>query len=211
MDLRYGGKRLKLVGNKTSAIEARRFFLLEDRAMPRNIFGKSDYQRWENEQNLSAAWDSRTKQIADLVEPGKSIIEFGAGRLVLKEFIPGNCSYTPSDLVDRGYGTIVCDLNSTTLPDLQKFDIAVFSGVLEYIYDVPRLILYLSSYVDVIIASYAVTDTNESDRHMLGWVNDYSSATFAKLFANAGFQWEREQTKKWEQQLIYKFTNTKCR
>ena len=88
MDLRYGGKRLKLVGNKTSAIEARRFFLLEDRAMPRNIFGKSDYQRWENEQNLSAAWDSRTKQIADLVEPGKSIIEFGAGRLVLKELIP---------------------------------------------------------------------------------------------------------------------------
>ena len=144
----------------------------------RSAVGRSDYQRWGNKQSLSPFWDSRTKKIANQIEPGTSVIEFGAGRLVLKTFLTENCSYTPSDLVDRGNGTIVCDLNSDTLPQFQAYDVAVFSGVLEYINNVPRLIRYLSSCVNVIIASYAVTDTNKRNRRVHGWVNDYSSVQF---------------------------------
>jgi len=162
----------------------------------------SDTRRWGKEQNLSPNWDSRTERIASLVEPGASIIEFGAGRLVLRKFLPESCTYTPSDLVDRGNGTIVCDLNKA-LPDFLPYDAAVFSGVLEYVNDVPKLIFHLSSRVNVIVASYAVTDSNKDNRRKHGWVNDYSSAHFIDVFENAGFACEFSE--EWESQIIYKF------
>lgn len=163
----------------------------------------SNYQRWGNKQSLSPSWDLRTKQIANLIQPGTSVIEFGAGRLVLKTYLPASCSYTPSDLVDRGDGTIVCDLNGDSLPQFQSYDVAVFGGVLEYINNLPRLIWHLSNYVNGIIASYAVTDTNAKNRRQRGWVNDYSSAQFIDIFEKAGFQCEH--TEEWKSQVIYKF------
>jgi hypothetical protein len=173
----------------------------------RKSLGKSDYSRWTTKDELSPSWDSRTKQIANLVESGDSVIEFGAGRLILKDQLPEKCSYTPSDLVDRGNGTIICDLNCEILPELQTYDVAVFSGVLEYVNDVARLISFLSDRVNVILASYAVTDTKLIDnrnRRMHGWVNDYSSEELIAIFENAGFH--REHTEQWQSQMIYKFT-----
>lgn len=169
--------------------------------------GSSDYLRWGSKASLFQSWDSRTQQIAALIKPGASVIEFGAGRLVLKTFLPENCSYTPSDLVDRGYGTIVCDLNSKTLPQFQTFDIAVFSGVLEYVNDIPRLIFHLSRCVNVIIASYAVMEENKSNRRGQGWVNDYNSVQFINIFENVGFRCD--YTEKWQSQVIYRFTKIK--
>ena len=94
----------------------------------RKLLKHSDYERWETTKNLSEDWDSRTKQIAELVDPRTSVIEFGAGRLVLKSYLPDTCSYTPSDIVDRGENTIVCDLNKTPLPDFEKYDFAVLAA-----------------------------------------------------------------------------------
>lgn len=163
----------------------------------------SDYKRWETDRALSPKWDSRTEQIAKLIGTESSVIEFGAGRLVLKRFLPDCCTYTPSDLVDRGEGTIICDLNSDVLPQLEAFDVAVFSGVLEYINNVPRLIGHLSNHVDSIVASYAVTDAKKINRRGQGWVNDYSSKQFVEVFENSGFQCEH--TEKWKSQFIFRF------
>ncbi len=168
----------------------------------RKAAGKSDYKRWGNDKELSQGWDLRTKQIAHLIESGASVIEFGAGMLALKAHLPENCSYTPSDLIDRGEGTIVCDLNSDTLPEFQSYDVAVFSGVLEYVNEVPKLISHLSDRVNVILASYAVTDTNKRDRRAQGWVNDYSSEELIQIFQDAGFHCE--YTEQWESQMIFK-------
>ena len=169
----------------------------------REALRKTDYQRWSNKESLSQSWDTRTKQIAALIKPGASVIKFGAGRLILKTFLPENCSYTPSDLVDRGYGTIICYLNSKALQQFKTYDVAVFSGVLEYINDIPRLIFYLSRCVNVIIASYAVIEENKSNRSGQGWVNDYNSKQFINIFENAGFRCD--YTEEWQSQVIYKF------
>ena len=173
----------------------------------RKATGGSNYSKWGNKASLSQSWDSRTQQIAALIKPGASVIEFGAGRLILKTFLPENCSYTPSDFVYRGGGTIVCDLNSKTLPQFQQYDVAVFSGVLEYVNDVPRLILCLSSCVNVIIASYALMEKNVRNRRRQGWVNDYNSAQFIEIFENAGFHCDH--TEEWKSQVIYRFTKLK--
>ena len=168
-------------------------------------FGKADYQRWGNRYDLLRDWDSRTQKSANLIKPGTSIIEFGAGRLVLSTFLPPSCSYTPSDLVDRGSETIICDLNSDLLPQFKLYDVAVFSGVLEYIEDVPRLIFHLSNCAIVIIASYAVSDFNrQSNRYDQGWINNYSIVQFIDIFESAGFLCD--YTELWRSQVIFKFT-----
>lgn len=172
----------------------------------RKATGKSDYAKWSKEKSLRLDWDTRTKQIAKLIEPGSSVIEFGAGRLVLKTLLPKNCSYTPSDLVDRGSGTIVCDLNKNPLPQFQQYDIAVFSGVLEYVNDVSRLVSHVSNSVKTVLVSYAVTNLNKKNRRVAGWVNDYSSAEFIKIFEDAGFHCTH--TEPYKSQVIYKFVKS---
>lgn len=162
----------------------------------------SDLGRWKNPENLSSKWDSRTARIGALVAAGDSILEFGAGRMVLRDHIPPNCAYTPSDIVDRGAGTIVCDLNGS-LPAFAAHDVAVFSGVLEYVNDVPRLIEHLGNVVRTIVVSYAVLESNPDGRRSHGWVNDYTSEQFVALFSRAGFACDHEEA--WKTQKIFRF------
>ncbi len=173
----------------------------------RKMRNGTDYKRWENIQCLSPSWDSRTKKMAEMIDDGSSVIEFGAGRLVLKDYLSKDCAYTPSDLIDRGADTIICDLNDSTLPQLQSYDVAVFSGVLEYVNNVPKLITHLSKFVNTIITSYAITDLNKKNRRAQGWMNDFSSKEFTKIFESAGFYCD--QTEEWDSQLIYKFAKKK--
>ncbi len=107
---------------------------------------RSDYKRWTSTDGLEEWWSSRTEIIAQFVPPDSRVIEFGAGRRYLEQLLP-DCAYTALDLVDRGPGTIVCDLNRRPLPDLREggFTVAVFAGVLEYIRDVQSLVAWLGS------------------------------------------------------------------
>jgi hypothetical protein len=108
---------------------------------------RSDYRRWTSVDGLEEWWSARTDLIAQLVPPDSRVIEFGAGRRHLEQRLPPGSTYTPLDLVDRGPGTIVCDLNNRPLPDLREraCTVAVFGGVLEYIRDVPSLLTWLGS------------------------------------------------------------------
>jgi len=165
--------------------------------------GKSDYRRWSEVDNLSPLWDARTQRIADMVPAGKSVLEFGAGRMVIKNMLKQPSRYTPSDLVDRGPGTIVCDLNARPLPDFDKHDVIVFSGVLEYVNDVPSLLAHLAPRTEVVIASYAVLEKNTTGRRVCGWVNDYQASEFVAVFEAAGFK--SVEALDWENQVINRF------
>jgi hypothetical protein len=169
----------------------------------RKLLGRSDYHRWRDRQNLLSCWDPRTQRIAQLVDSGKSVLEFGAGKCLLRDLLPSSCSYTPSDLVARDESMFVCDLNSAALPDFGSHDVAVFSGVLEYINDIPRLVVHLSGHVNTIVTSYAAVDTNSGNRRAQGWVNDYSVAQLLTLFSNAGFRCDYMET--WDSQFIFRF------
>ena len=120
------------------------------------LLHQSDYQRWTTPGSLETWWDTRTEKIAQLIPHNTRVIEFGAGRRQLEKFLDRSCTYIPSDLIDRGPGTIICDLNQRPLPDLRyvQAEVAVFSGVLEYIRDLESLIEWLSEQVPFCIASY---------------------------------------------------------
>jgi hypothetical protein len=171
--------------------------------------GKSDFSRWRKTRNLSPLWDDRTRRLAAMVPPGAKVLEFGAGRRVLEQMLDRPLRYTPSDLVDRGPGTIVCDLNARPLPPFGTHDVAVFSGVLEYVNDVPSLIQHLRGSVQSIVASYAVLEKNRDGRRAGGWVNDYTAAQFVALFDEHGF--DCAENSSWQSQELYRFVGRPAR
>jgi len=185
----------------------------------RNAFrwraGKCDYRRWSSAQGLEQWWDDRTKTIAKRIPGGSKVIEFGAGRRQLEKFLPEGCSYVPSDIVDRGPGTVICDLNSPALPDLTRLgcDTAVFGGVLEYVRDVRAVARWLAdSGMKTCVASFdpvpaglwAVGLWRETARRAyFGYMNRLTEAELVGAFEAAGFFCSRRET--WTNQIVMCF------
>ncbi|NMM48803.1 class I SAM-dependent methyltransferase [Marinigracilibium pacificum] len=172
----------------------------------RKTLNKSDLDRWRKRSSFDENWDSRTIKMASYVQPNSSVIEFGAGRLVLKDHLPANCNYTPSDIVERGHNTLVIDLNKYPLPDLDNFDYAIFSGVLEYVNKLPKFVDFLSPRMKTIVASYATLEKNKL-RGIHGWVNSYTEQQFVEIFENSGYVMSEKAF--WKNQTIYVFENKK--
>lgn len=178
----------------------------------RSIRNRSDYSRWSQTDNLREEWDGRTRALAAFIQPGSRIVELGAGRCSLREFLPDNCEYTPSDIVDRGPGTFICDLNKRPLPSLESFapDIVVMSGVLEYVNDPEQAVQWLASQTKQLALSYRCVPPDLSNRKRLrvwaersrhGWVNHLEESGLLELFANAGFVCRDRST--WELHTLF--------
>ncbi len=168
-----------------------------------NKYNKSDVERWEPIGAIKKSWAERTIEMSKFILPNSKIIEFGAGKMVIKEHLPENCSYTPSDIVDRGPGTFVCDLNNPDLPVFDQYDYCVISGVLEYINDVPKLIEHLSTSIDSFIISYATVKEDHIAKRGNGWVNSYTENDIIKLFEENDFALSNKEN--WSKQVIFVF------
>jgi len=179
------------------------------------FFKKTDRRRWADPRNIYASWESRNKELAALVPSNSRVIEFGAGKRTLERYLDPSCSYVPSDIIDRGPGTIVFDLNQRPLPDLgpDAYDVAVFSGVLEYVREVPAVLDWLTKYVTVCVLTYAPAKARgHSPRGLLetigrlrhGWMNNYREEELRSLFYERDF--ELVQGKDWEDQRLFVFS-----
>lgn len=155
-------------------------------------------RRWRSLNNFEPDWDERTRLIAGLVPPGTRVLEFGAGRRQLERYLPPDCTYIPSDLVQRGRRTLVCDLNRRPLPRLAAIrpEVAVFGGVMEYVADVPSVIQWICRSVSTCIASYeCVPDTAGTQapigvriqRARMGWMSDHTEPQLHAFFREVGF------------------------
>jgi hypothetical protein len=171
----------------------------------RAIARRSDKERWAERSNLHESWDERTRLIASRIEPDSRVLEFGAGRLVLEAMLPPGCRYTPSDIVARDERTVVCDLNRYPLPDLGRHDVIVFSGVLEYVSDLPRLLRELSPLAPRILASYAVYKRPAAAELLLrrshGFMTDYNEEELLAVFRQAGYH--PSESFDWKAQRIF--------
>lgn len=176
------------------------------------LLKKTDSSRWADTRNILAMWEPRTKQVAGLVPDNSRVIEFGAGNRNLERYLDPSCTYVPSDLVDRGPGTIVCDLNKRPLPDLGQnvYDVAVMIGVMEYLRDVPSVLDWLTKYVEICILACAparthghspraLVETLRRARH--GWMNSYREDEIFSLFRERGF--ELTKAEDWQNQRLF--------
>jgi len=212
-------------GNPTAAIRAVIAFLRDPVGMLRGVrriartlflrtLNRSDYERWSNPDSLEAWWETRTQKIADLIPKGTRVIEFGAGRRWLESYLDPSCIYIASDLVDRGPGTIICDLNKRPLPDLKVLrpDVAVFIGVLEYLKGLPSIAPWLSRQVSTCVCSYEYASTEAGTvrrvfeilrRLYFGYQNIFTELEFVELFSKCGFACTRMET--WNEQRLFVF------
>ena len=148
------------------------------------------------------------------IPKGSRVIEFGAGNQKLKSMLDATCVYFASDLVDRGNTALVCDLNKRPLPDFSHLSaqVAMFSGVLEYIHNVKDIVQWLSRQVELCVCSYSCFEPPKNDllhiksatsRASNGWVNSYTEAQIVGIFGDAGFTLVNAET--WEQQRLFLF------
>lgn len=169
------------------------------------LTNKELFQRWKHDHSLSSDWDSRNSIIAEMIEDHSDVIEFGAGRMLLRDLLKPSCTYQPTDIVRRNDDTLVIDLNSRSFEIPRRFSHAVFSGVLEYVWDLPAVTAKLDRCVMSVVASYASTDLvpNYILRKSNGWVSHHSEKFFVESFQRCGFIATNMQI--WRDQVIYRF------
>lgn len=183
----------------------------------RKVLRQSDYKRWANLNNFLGWWASRTERIARLIPADSRVLEFGAGNRRLESLLAPGCTYLPSDLVDRGPGTVICDLNKRPLPDLSYLilHVAVFVGVLEYVNDLPTLIEWLEGQVTVCVLSYECMRSRPFSlrriaevfhRAYYGYVSYYTEKELLALFDRNGFACEKNET--WRDQELFVFAKS---
>lgn len=160
-------------------------------------------ERWSQPESFDAAWDERTALMAQMVPPKSRVLEFGSGREQLEKFLPEGCFYQPSDLVARSPRTLVCNLNQGFPAIGERYDVIIFSGVIEYIHDLDRLFAAVRAHADSCIVSYAPTDLLNcmATRLSNAWVNHLSEAALLGRLAKAGFT--LRYATRWQQQMIY--------
>jgi hypothetical protein len=163
---------------------------------------KSDYSRWANQDELQKNWDERTLLISKLVSDDSKVIEFGSGNGVLRKYLPSGCTYQGSDLVKRFPDLIVCDLNEGINFSLREFDTAIFSGVLEYVYDLDRIFSQLKEEIGTVIMSYCCKDLSTVNRLKMGWLSDFERKDLENTFFKNGFK--IIEYMEWKGQSIYK-------
>tara|TARA_R110002096_G_C14653248_1_gene726621 strand:- start:159 stop:785 length:627 start_codon:yes stop_codon:yes gene_type:complete len=163
---------------------------------------KSDVSRWSNNNQLFQDWNERTALLGDFIKPNARIIEFGAGNMFLKEYLKNYKNYTPSDIVKRFDETVVCDLNKPLIIDLSKFDTIVFSGVLEYVYDIESLFYQLKyNRIHQVVMSYCCSDIVTLSRDKNGWLSDYTKKELETIFKK--YNYKIEDYTEWKKQSLF--------
>lgn len=179
----------------------------------RRLILPPDHKWWSSLQFHEDWWDLRAAKVARLVPPTARVIDFGAGRSQLESLLDSSCSYLASDIVDRGPGTLICDLNASPLPNLDGVaaDTAVFCGVLEYVRDLESLVAWLSGHVSFCVASY---DCAPMGRYSIGYrwrrfyyryASSYTEAALVVVFDNKGFSCITRD--RWRSQRVFVFVN----
>jgi ubiquinone/menaquinone biosynthesis C-methylase UbiE len=168
---------------------------------------KSDFERWIKSSELHENWDERTKILASMVQPNSKVIEFGAGAMNIKNWIPNTCNYTASDIVARKPDVLACDLNKNIPFELTVFDTAIFSGVLEYVFDIDKVFFQLNNSIDHILLSYACKDISNANRLKNGWLSDYSRKELEDIFRK--YEYKITEYKEWKNQSIFNLSRIK--
>ena len=168
------------------------------------LHGKSDVKRWKHDNELFQDWDERTLILGSFIPLENNVIEFGAGNMVLKTL--NFKSYTPTDIVKRNQEMLVCDLNEPIALDLSCYDTGVFSGVLEYVYNIDTVFNKISQDINQIVLSYCCSDIITLSRDKNGWLSDFTKGELEEIFEK--YNYKIVDYSEWRNQSIYNLKKT---
>jgi len=119
----------------------------------------------------------------------RSVADYGAGQMYLKNFLRQGVLYYPIDYLKRFEETIVCDLNTGTFPDLET-DVAVLNGVLEFITTAEALLEHVCVKTRrKVILSYMTLERfpNIEARRASGYISNLTDRQIVQLLKMQGF------------------------
>ena len=155
--------------------------------------GATDFVRW---QDCSSSWGERNplrSQIAGYHIPkGSSVLDIGAGSLVLKRYLRPGCHYQPCDLYSRCAGCLVADLNAGEFPE-GRYDWVTMIGVLQFLVDPAWAVEQCHKVARSAIFTYSPTIDEAPSaieiawRRGEGWVNEFNRDQYRKLITDAGW------------------------
>ena len=151
---------------------------------------ETDRERWEDAASYEQFWSDRAVAAASLCRPGQWVCDIGCGMQGLRAALPAGCTYLPADLRLWDPAVEACDLNADLLPERQlaRCDVVTLLGVIEYIYDLPRLFAALTRRVETVVVSYNCAELADVDRIGFGWVNALTKEALLELLQQAGFR-----------------------
>lgn len=145
-------------------------------------------------------WDLmrfRVAMFSEWITPDvKSVVDYGAGRMFLQEYLAPDVAYYPVDYIYRNEQTILCDLNLGTFPDIPT-DVAICSGVLEFIFTAEKLLKHVCAHTSKkIILSYLGVDNfpDIEGRRASAYVSDFSEKQIIDIMNESGFVLEKKVT-----------------
>lgn len=160
--------------------------------------------RWRLNAKTDPSWDSRNELVAALIEPGLSLFDIGAGAQTIRKHVQYS-KYTPCDVVKSTPDTIVVDLNDVeNLPDVEQHDVAILSGVVEYLYHPSAVFRWVSSISSTAIISFCPSNEGSSeriDRLASGWLCHLTLDEFEGILAQHWQSFEVKQN--WGRHRIY--------
>ena len=173
------------------------------------LAGGSEIARWSQDFQHHPSWGERGEALARMVKPGETVFEFGAGRSRVPGALPAECAYTGSDLVPLSDGILPYDLNDPVLMPISGHDVALLSGVLEYVHDLCRIANFFANNFRGVVCSYAALRARSCQeierRRYSGWFTDVTEDDFTALFGAAGFTLTRRGA--WAARLCSVSTN----
>lgn len=149
----------------------------------------TDCGRWSRWNSLSGGTDLRAGLAGQLVPENSSVLDVGAGLMLLRDYIPASCTYTPLDIVARNRDCIVADLNQQQYPD-QKFDVVCALNIFEFIHDVESFVSWARKHSEKLIFTYYPihSDKDHLRRRAAGFFNDFTHKDIEKIITSTGWQ-----------------------
>lgn len=151
-----------------------------------------DRRRWARVAHSEPVWDVRNRRIAELVGQVTSVIDIGSGAQTLKRYLPEGTCYQPCDVVKSSDDVLLCNFNAGQYPAVTEvYDVAVCSGVVEYVRKVEPFVDTVVGYARRIILTYAPMDPGDNRLKRLGrgWVNHLRQHELEALFDRLGLAW----------------------
>jgi len=145
------------------------------------LFHKTN--EWKEMEYFDEGWKSRISQMAKFIPQGASVVDYGCGKMWLKEYLSASSEYSGVDYQKRDESTIVCDFNAMEFPKISA-QVAFVSGCLEYVEKPDWFVSLISEYHEQCVISYCSTYyfNDFKQRKNLGWKNHLSESELKELF-----------------------------
>ncbi|OEU67081.1 MAG: FkbM family methyltransferase [Desulfovibrio sp. S3730MH75] len=148
----------------------------------------TDCGRWSRWNHLHSESDIRAGLTAQLIPENSTVLDAGAGMMLLRDYIPENGTYTPLDIVARSRECIVADLNQHQYPD-HKYDVVMGLFLIEFLHEPEEFLKWaFKSSNKLIFTYYPARPNSERERRVAGLFNDFDHKGVEEIIDNSGWK-----------------------